>query len=819
MSEKITVFYPGGFKPITGAHMILAERYADIQDTEVLMFIGTKSRDNISINESKEIFNLLNTRSNIKLIDSSPHATPLQAVYEYLFNLPFNATGKFAIAASSKDNDFARAEQFVQNVKKYQLFGDRNGRLIPSMIDAVILNTNTSPICESTNNPISGTSTRNAILNNNYDLFKESYPGYSDHIINSIWEIVTKKKFTIEKIDPSVAHTDEGSYQTIVNGDRGVGWFSLVKPEFLSQVLKDNLHYVHVPESEFNAYIVYNKDYKQDAIELLNIAKKYNGFLPACSPCTERHLSHYNADSIETLERDIYRIGQLLGYDDEKIFGHDKMKTEEINSDIIFESDINSVNWWISQLTSDVDSVFEGYETPKVHSKHQSKIKKLRKHLDKNVGKDFVYDFDTFAKTTAGVKLTDLNESLLIEGGAAGHMQHLYEDHGLTFKDMKELIQRAMSGRLDIEEPVVEKTDGQNIMVTWFNGQIGFARNKTTIKNPMTLKDLLSKFKGRGHVYNAFKEAGLDLKSALSKIPTNKLDEIFKNGKVFANVEIIYPATKNVISYDSSYIQFHNLVEFDENANRVQTDLSGGSLIQKMISNENANVQNTFTFIPPQKIKIGRVDNFDEHYNKLISKLTTLQKRFNLDDEDYLSDYHKAWWSTIIDKAANKIGYTISNDLKEILVDRWAFGDKSTSITKIKGMIDNEKFLNWVLSIDSKDLKDLKYDNLEPFRELFTELGVIVLSNVSTILAANPDKAIQDIRQNISNNLKALKSTNDPVQLQKAMKELKKINKLGGFDKIVPIEGLVFVFKGKTYKLTGMFSSINNLLGILKYSR
>ncbi len=48
---------------------------------------------------------------------------------------------------------------------------------------------------------------------------------------------------------------------------------------------------------------------------------------------------------------------------------------------------------------------------------------------------------------------------------------------------------------------------------------------------------------------------------------------------------------------------------------------------------------------------------------------------------------------------------------------------------------------------------------------------------------------------------------------------LQKIQRMGGFEKIVPIEGLVFVYGGNTYKLTGSFAPINQILNIVKYSR
>ena len=59
----------------------------------------------------------------------------------------------------------------------------------------------------------------------------------------------------------------------------------------------------------------------------------------------------------------------------------------------------------------------------------------------------------------------------------------------------------------------------------------------------------------------------------------------------------------------------------------------------------------------------------------------------------------------------------------------------------------------------------------------------------------------------------------DPEILKKVEYQLKRIEKLGGFEKIVPIEGIVFTFKGNTYKLTGAFAPVNQLIGILKYGR
>ena len=674
-TSNVTVLFPGGFKPITGAHLALANRYAeDPQVQQVVMLIGPKDRDGFTRTQSIQAFNLMNSNPKIR-IQPTEFNSPIMAAYEYLFALPEDTAGQYAMAASAKGDDYVRTKSFVPNVDKYKLTGDKKGRKIPQGVDAIELTANTDPIQYPTGEPVSATSTRAAIAAGDYRRFKESYPGITDEILKNVWEIFTGKM-------------------------------------------------------------------------------------------------------IET---------------------------------------VFSREWWSTQLAEDIEAVIEGYMDPKTAEKHKKKIEKLRKFLDKNTGKEFVYDFDTYDKTTFGVPLTE--GVLLTEGGAAGHMAHPYDDHGLTFNEMKELIARALEGELDVEEAVTEKTDGQNLQVTWKNGQVGFARNKGTIKKPLTTQELINKFEGRGPISDAFRESGQDLQAAFGKIDSSKLDEIFKNGRVFANMEIIYPATKNIINYDKAHIQFHNLVEYDENANKIQTDMTGGALIQKIIEDANAHMQNTFSFIPPQKIKLGRIADFEDQQAALFAEVDQLKTQFGLKDTDLISEYHRAWWRDVITTKAQELGYDISDDLRDTLVDRWAFDDKSTSITAVKKQIENPEYLQWVTDFDKKDFKSYQKQNMEPFESIFLRLGALVLSNVSQILAADPSKSTQEIKRDIATLMKQVQQSKDPEILKKVEYQLKRIEKLGGFEKIVPIEGIVFTFKGNTYKLTGAFAPVNQLIGILKYGR
>lgn len=472
-----------------------------------------------------------------------------------------------------------------------------------------------------------------------------------------------------------------------------------------------------------------------------------------------------------------------------------------------------SVDWWKRQLEEDVNEIMGGgYPTKKQTQAHAKKINKLRGFLNKNSGKEFVYDFGNFSKTVFGVPLT--------EGGLGGHMDHPYDRYDLTFNDMKEMIARGLTGRLDVEQAVTEKTDGQNIFVTYKDGQVGFARNKGERINPLSANELADKFAGRGAISDAFREAGRDLEAALSKLGEARLNEIFKNGSVYANMEIIYPETRNIVAYEVAVLQFHNLTEYDEAGNEVMTDMPGGAALQRAIQDANAHLQKTFQIIPPRELKLGQVDNFEDYQDALFNEVDQLRNRYGLKETDLVFEYHKAWWKELIEAKAQELGYDIPQEVLTALIRRWSIADKLLNKTALKKMIDNEQFLNWVIETDvAANLKKIQYENIQPFESIFLKLGALILQNVSNFVSVNPSKAVQTIRKDLADSIRLLKSSNNIKDLQLLRKHLARIQALGGFDKIVPLEGIVFTYGGNTYKLTGSFAPINQLVGVLKYSR
>ena len=804
---SITVLFPGGFKPLTGAHMELANRYAQLNEvSKVILLIGEKERDGITRHDSMEIFNLLNKNPKIEM-QPTAFNSPIMAAYEYLFALPEDAIGQFAMAASTKGDDYVRTKDFIPNVDKYKTIGDKKGRKIPAGVDAIEMSIDIDPLLFNDGSPISATTLRAAIADHNLESFKSGYPNTDENTVKQIWQLLTgltESKYSVE-------------------------WWKRVMEGAMGTHNKEN-HDAKI--KKLRTFLDSND--KSFVYDFDKFAKTIFGAKIVESVINENYITREELSQIEnTIDSFFKKYGININFQGNSTHFIDRLNDPRNESPIYMDELVDLFRDLSDEYGDQIAQQLQQNKPGAIESDYQ---------FDVPIHMPFLLQFnprtnmiDLIPKTIKKQKRPWINSDksqviyrieserkfgqLLTEGGAGGHMSHPYDNHGLTFGDMKEIVYRALSGRLDIEEAVTEKTDGQNIQVTWKNGQIGFARNKGTVVNPMTTAELQAKFDNRGPISEAFGNAGEDLTEAFNRIPQDKLNSIFKNGRVFANMEIIYPATKNVISYETAVLQFHNLIEYDESGNIIETDATGGSLMQRVISEANAHMQKTFKIIPPQQIKLGKLADFEDQQAAFINEIDQLRDLFKLKDTDLVTEYHKSWWADIIKTKAQEMNYPLDDNLLNILVYRWAFADKSTSLTALKKMITDPAFLAWVTEFDKGDYKKYYKQNMEPFESIFLRLGAVVLKNASNFLAVNPSKAAQDIKTELAQLIKELQASNDIKTLDKLKVELGRIQRLGGFEAIVPSEGIVFIYHGQTYKLTGAFAPVNQILGVLKYSR
>ena len=424
-------------------------------------------------------------------------------------------------------------------------------------------------------------------------------------------------------------------------------------------------------------------------------------------------------------------------------------------------------------------------------------------------------DIQNFIRNNGGSIRESVNQTkdLIMEGGAYGHMNHPFDiSMNLTFGDLKKIINNALDGKLGV---VREKTDGQALAISWKNGRLIAARNKGHLANggasALDMSALASKFGGRGALSDAYNFAMRDLSAAISGLGDKERQSIFKDGSAFCNLEVIYPQNANVIPYGQSLLIFHNVVEYDEKGNAVGAVKGAESKLASMIKQTNAHVQSKYTLQGPPITQLPKDEKLSSQKGKFNSMLSKLQSEFGLGDKDGIAEYHYAWWMKFVNNSKKEL----SQLEKEGLARRWAFDNKSFGIKSIT----DEDAKKWADGVD-KDAKDkIMKGNIRKFEDIFLGVGAEVLSFMSSVLTAQPDKALQSIKSSLESSISDIRNGGSEAQIKRLEKELQRLNAIGGFDKLVPNEGLVFFYKGNTYKLTGTFAPLNQILGIFKFGR
>jgi hypothetical protein len=393
------------------------------------------------------------------------------------------------------------------------------------------------------------------------------------------------------------------------------------------------------------------------------------------------------------------------------------------------------------------------------------------------------------------------------EGGAYGHMSHPFDDMNLTFGDLKNIITGALTGKLELTR---EKTDGQALAISWKNGRLIAARNKGHLANgganAMGIEDVASKFAGRGGLTDAYNFAMKDLSAAISSLSEPQRKKIFNEGQCFMNLEVIWPTSVNVIPYGQPLLVFHNTTCYDETGKAVGADQSAARTLAGMIKQVNGDVQSKYTIQGPPVTQLPNNQQLDSKQTKYLTQLQKLQFQFQLSNKDGVADYHSAWWADFIDKSKVKL----QKLERDALINRWAFGDKSFRLNTITDK-DAQK---WAIDNDRVNVAKQQKENIRPFEEIFLGVGADVLSFMDSVLTANPNAAVASMKQRLKDTADKVRGSGDITKIQKLKSELARLQSIGGLDKIVPNEGIVFIYKGNTYKLTGTFAPLNQILGI-----
>lgn len=420
--------------------------------------------------------------------------------------------------------------------------------------------------------------------------------------------------------------------------------------------------------------------------------------------------------------------------------------------------------------------------------------------------------------------LKESYKKLLVEGGASGHMTHLFEDGEMTFGELKEIFKELFSGEISIQE----KTDGMALAITYKDGKVKAARNKATLKEPMSIAELEKKFEGRGEIKDAFVNSMKDISEAVKTLSQTELKRIFNDGHNYMAFEIIYPPTKNVVSYgDRCLIQLHGVNIYDENWNKVSEDKSLAKKLYDLLKKHGALNQKNFEIANDAKLKIKSSKTAKESLDDVISKLEKIQGK--LPDETTIKEFVAHKYKQQIRKAAKESGLSEKRTPEFVsrLANRLSYvsGEKISKADLQKVAHDegidpkSKEYKEFIKQVEATQPDDNQKFIL-PIEVLVVDAGMQLMKNLVGYVTADRSESAKELSKELDNAIAELEKNKDKLS-QSALKTLEKnLKKLEQFGKeATGVEGIVFIHNGRVFKMTGNFGAINQILGIMRYGR
>lgn len=394
-------------------------------------------------------------------------------------------------------------------------------------------------------------------------------------------------------------------------------------------------------------------------------------------------------------------------------------------------------------------------------------------------------------------------------GGAAGHLPHLYENLGLTFGEIKEVLSNAAEGRL---EKVSEKLDGMNLVFTWDGDELKVARSAGEIKSGgLDAAGLAQKFYGRQNVEEAFSSAFQVLQQALGVLNWKDRVRIFGDGRRWYSMEIIYAKDPNTINYDSNNIVFHGypIYDFESSDGTIhQTDDDSGVelLTQRIEQMQRAISQRDWQVRGPALLRLKKLGD-GSILQRAFQQIDSAMSAGGVNDGDTVYDYLR----NLFDDDARRL--KLPTRIHKMVVERCATG--APSVVDIKR--ETPKELQATVQSYVKSSEALKAQWMFPIENAIHLFAIEVLRGLHSTLIANSDQEVERLRHYLGRAIRTIEKSGH----EKAMETLQKeMGRLGNVENLAAaMEGIVFFFKGQAYKFTGAFAPAHQIMALFKFGR
>lgn len=396
-------------------------------------------------------------------------------------------------------------------------------------------------------------------------------------------------------------------------------------------------------------------------------------------------------------------------------------------------------------------------------------------------------------------KLRAIVRKILQEGGAYGHLTHLYEALDMTFGELLEILNAASEGKL---ENVTEKTDGINMFFTVAGGALRVATNAGFIRTGgLSREDLVARFADKPPVQKAYVSGYDALAEAIAGLPKKTLKRYFggPEGQIWYSIEVITSGLSMTINYGRNILAVH----------------LNGSKIVKPDGSEEAGDHASAAELGQRLERIGKSGDWDVHGPAMVELPAMSKEAFQraaqrvrglgVSDTDTIQDF--------LAKSAKQS--LAANGVKPPVLD--AAARKMAGFPGQPNLTSFKKQVPPAAYSLMQNTKEWAKEAILPLEDIVTDFAVERLRGVDSALMDNSQAEVQRLRALVEKAIAAIQASGDDAAMQVLQREMVKLKSAENI--VTPMEGIVFHHKGRVLKLTGAFSSFHKILSLFTFGK
>ena len=332
------------------------------------------------------------------------------------------------------------------------------------------------------------------------------------------------------------------------------------------------------------------------------------------------------------------------------------------------------------------------------------------------------------------------------------------------------------------------------------------ALEKINTGGGLDLSQIQIKYSDRPSVAKGFSTAY----EALQPVVLSFQDSLFRNGEVVVVSGLLVSSNPNTILYDKDGFRFISPVSLTDapvDSNAYSSFLSAGNRATTDAFGMDA--------VPTARL-MDELENDDDEINSLIEDLESVVSEAGLSvDANTVGDYVLAR----VEKFLSKNYSFIPNELVRDVADRFMTG-KGKIALRLKKIVTPEEYKKF-RELDSKK-NIVVQEAIIPLEGVIQRLGIMIIDKLDLVLtASNQDELLEfvkDARRALEGGFDFKLGIEDGKTMEGIRVALARLEQNEALFKRAT-EGIVFTFKGQTYKLTGLFTPINKLRGFFAYGK